>query len=554
MWGSSEAAFLLHGPRVPLPLPPPARGGGSRKSAAETVRVGSAAAPAMPFLETRGLSKRFPGVVALDHIDFEAEQGEVRAIVGANGAGKSTLMNILSGVFAPSGGEIALDGRPVAIPSPRAARSLGISTVFQEFSSIPELSVAENLYLGREPIRSLRLLDRARLFRQARELLDRHHIGLDPAQPVEELNVAQRQLVELARALSFSARVLILDEPSAVLSVRELDNLFAIMARLRLEGLLILYVSHRLEEVFAISDRITVLRDGHAIATLSAAGSDQRELVRLMTGRESGERAVSPSVRTRGTPLLEVGFPVRNGVSHFSLHAGEILGLAGLVGAGRTRLARSLAGLGNETEIRLDGRPISIRSPWEALRHGIVYLTEDRKRDGIFRDLSVLHNASAAALSRFSAAGVMRPARERQASRDVLARLRLVARSLEAPMRELSGGNQQKVLLARALLAHPRILICDEPTRGIDVGAKEEIYAILAELAGHGVGIILIASELKELLGMAHRLLVMRDGAILADMTGADEHAVVMAAAGAAAGFPGPNFGTGWQADILPIR
>ncbi len=493
----------------------------------------------MTLLETRELSKTFPGVIALDGVNIKADEGEVRALVGANGAGKSTLMNILAGVFPPSGGEVRLAGEPVAFDSPRAAREQGISIVYQDSSSIPELTVAKNVFLGREPVGRLGFIDNDRLEAQTRELLERFHLPLDADAPVEELGVASRQLVEIARALSFSARILILDEPTAVLSLREQENLFDIIAKLKRAGLLVLYVSHRIDEVFAIADRATVLRDGCEVATVAVGETSHAELVRMMTGRDARRVFSLPEIPAGEEPLLRVRFSRGAARCEVTLAEGEILGLAGMVGAGRSWFARRLVGLSDRAEMTVEvaGRRVSVRSPRQALRHGIVYITEDRKREGTFSNLSVIGNTTAASLDRFSSFGFLARRRERSQGGAILDRLGLVARSLIAPARQLSGGNQQKLLLARALLAEPKVLICDEPTRGIDVGAKEEIYEILIELASKGVGIILISSEFKELLAVTHRLLVMRDGAIVAEMAtrDADEHTVLAAATGVAA-------------------
>ena len=446
----------------------------------------------MPLLETRGLSKRFPGIVALDEVDFEADAGEVRAVVGANGAGKSTFMNILAGVFPPSSGEIRLAGEPVVFSSPRAALELGINIVFQEFSSTTELTVAENIFLGREPVSRYRLIDRKRLRRDAAEILDRYHLDLSPDALVGSLSVAQRQQVELARALSTSARILILDEPTAVLSPRDWETLRRIIGHMIREGHLILYVSHRLDEVFAIADSITVLRNGRAVATGATAAMTQRELVQLMTGREVRKvGALAPPQTAAGPPLLSVAIQREDGASSFQLNRGEIVGLGGLVGSGRTALARSLIGLtpGMHPTMAIDGNPVHIKTPRQAFAHGIAYLTEDRKRDGLFSNLSVTINCSAATLPAYSPWGLLREDIERSACGSILQQLGLVARSLDMAAEELSGGNQQKVVMARALLARPRILICDEPTRGVDVQAKMEIYELLQKLAAEGVGI-----------------------------------------------------------------
>jgi len=347
---------------------------------------------------------------------------------------------------------------------------------------------------------------------------------------VRELSVAGQQLVEIARALSVSARVLILDEPTAVLSLAEQRNLFDIIAALKDPRRLILYVSHRLEEVLAIADRVTVLRDGRKVATVAAAGLRQADLVRLMVGHDARERFPLPPPAP-SAPVLDVA--VEGNPARFQVRRGEIVGLAGLVGAGRSRLGRALGGL-EPIDLRIDGRPVRLRSPADALAHGIVYLTEDRKREGLFANLSVLVNTTAAALPSLSRLGVLSAARERTAAQAILARLRLVARSLGAPVRELSGGNQQKVIFGRALLARPRVLVCDEPTRGIDVGAKDEIYDLLIDLARQGAAIILISSEMKEVLALSHRVVVMRDGRVVREFAGGEarEHDVLMAAMG----------------------
>jgi ABC-type sugar transport system ATPase subunit len=500
----------------------------------------------MALLEVRGLARRFGPVLSLDAVDLVADGGEVHAITGANGAGKSTFMNLLAGVYAPSAGEILIDGVPVHFAAPRAAAAAGIGVVYQELSVLPELSVAENIFLGREPRTRLGWLDRRRLHADAARLLEDHDFALDPKRRAGDLNVATQQLVELARALSVSARILILDEPTAVLAPSERDALFLAIARLKARGLLVLYVTHRLDEVFRIADRVTVLRNGRLVVTAPVATLDQPTLVRHMVGHDVPARAAVPAPRENAARLVVrpgAAFGLRpegaSGMRELSLAAGEIVGLGGLVGSGRSRLARALAGLaaagtGGGVEIEVEGRTVAIRSARDALRHGIVYLTEDRKRDGLFLDLPVLHNATAPTLGRVSRAGLLDRRAERRGAAAVLKRLHLVARSLAAPVRELSGGNQQKVMFGRALLCRPRLLICDEPTRGVDVGARDEIYQVLLELAGAGVPIVLVSSELKELLMLAHRVLVMRDGRIVAELAGgATEEDVLLAGAAA---------------------
>ena len=487
----------------------------------------------MPLLEAIGLSRRFPGVLALDHVDFAAEAGEVHAVCGANGAGKSTLMNILAGTLPASSGTILLDGKPAAIASPAEARTAGISIVYQEFSSIPELSVADNIFLGREFISKVGIVDRGRARTAAGALLERYDIRLDADRLVGSLSVADRQLVEFARALSTDARVLILDEPTAVLSLSEQAKLFDVIRSLKARGLLVLYISHRLEEIFAVADRVSVIRDGRLVATREIAGLTQTELVRLMTGRDLSAIKPLALALQSAPPVLHV---TGAGLAEITVHQGEIFGFAGLNGAGRTWIAKRIAGLmpREGLDVRLSGKPVPAEAA-AVLKHGIVYLTEDRKRDGIFAPLAVTANATAAALQVFSPFGLLRPRREKRAAGRLLSQLKLVATSLEAPISGLSGGNQQKVIFARALLAKPKVLICDEPTRGVDVGAKEEIYALLRQLAADGVAIITISSEFPELLALCSRLAIVRHGRIQGVIanTALDEHRLMEIVTGA---------------------
>ncbi len=488
----------------------------------------------MTFLQTRAITRRFPGVVALDEVDFSAGAGEVHAVCGANGAGKSTLMNILSGTIAPTSGEILVDGVPVTFSSPAQARAAGIVIVYQEFSSIPELTVADNIYLGREFTKRFGRLDQARASREASSLLTRYSIALEPDALVATLGVADRQLVELARALASEARILILDEPTAVLSLNEQRKLFEVIRALRQRGLLVLYISHRLEEVFAIADRVSVMRDGKLVATRGISEIDQRELVRLMTGHHVIANDTLRGALPGGEAVLSLRGITRDG-NDIDLRKGEIVGLAGLVGAGRTSIARRLAGLlpreGFSATMEGVALPQDVAG---VLGAGIVYLTEDRRSDGIFAPLPIAANATAAALDHYSSAGFLAIGRERADAARLLNSLRLVARSLDVPISTLSGGNQQKVLFARALLARPKVLICDEPTRGVDVAAREDIYQLLRDLAARGVAIILISSELNEVLELSHRIAIVRHGQVQAilDNSGLSEHDLVIAATG----------------------
>ena len=486
-----------------------------------------------PLLELRDLGRRFGAVRALAGVDLTAAGGQVHALTGANGAGKSTLMNLLAGVYPPSSGEIRIDGRAMQFNSPLQAREAGINTVYQELTVLPELSVAENIWLGREPRTRSGLLDRRAMLARSATLLEEFHLPLDPKRRCADLNLATRQLVEIARALSSSARILSLDEPTAVLSPSERRRLFHIVAELKRRGLLILFVSHRLDEVFEIADEVTVLRNGERVFSGPMASLDRDALVRHMVGHTVDERGRVPVLADTQRPQLQIRVHGAQGATELTMKSGEIVGLAGLVGAGRTCLARRLAGheAGMRADYRVGQQQFSVDSAAAGIRHGVIYLTEDRKRDGLFANLSVLKNTSAAALSSLSRLGVVDRAAERSAVVPILQRLRLVAASLQVPASELSGGNQQKLLFGRALLAKPILLICDEPTRGVDVGAREEIYALIDTLSREGVTMILVCSDLKELLMLCHRLLVVRGAAVVAELpAGASERDIVGAA------------------------
>jgi ABC-type sugar transport system ATPase subunit len=467
------------------------------------------------LLSASGLSKSFPGVRALEGVDFELRPGEVHALLGENGAGKSTLIKILGGAVVPDAGEARLEGERLPLGDPLAVRRRGINIVYQELTLVGELTAAENIFLGREQGRPL--LRRREMARAAQELLDGLGARVARDAPVRTLSVAQQQLVEIARALASELKVLILDEPSATLSGPEVERLFAVLRGLRERGLGVVYISHRLEEIFAIADRVTVLRDGRLVASASVASVDRPQLIRWMVGRDLTEE-FPPRSAAPGDTVLDVrglGCPPRFADVSLTVRRGEIVGLAGLVGAGRTSVALTLFGAlpAVRGEVRLEGRPVRFASPADAIGAGLGYVTEDRRRRGLFRRLSAGANITISYLRSLTRLGILSPARERPAAaaaaRDFDVR---APAGLAQPAGTLSGGNQQKLLLARLLLRPRRLLILDEPTRGIDVGAKAEIYALMNRLTAQGLAILMISSELPEVLGMSDRVVVMHEG------------------------------------------
>jgi len=473
-----------------------------------------------PLLQIRNLSKRFPGVQALMAVDLDLFAGEIHALVGENGAGKSTLLRILAGIDPAEEGEIRFEGRPVTLSDPRKALGLGIAAIHQEASLCPDLSVAENLFLGHLPRTRPGWVDRPRLQREARRLLEPFGAAISPAARVGELTPAQKQMVAIARALSQSVRVLILDEPTAFFTEQETACLFALLKDLRARNTGILYISHRLEEIFRLSDRVTVLRDGERVATRPTRELNSYELIRLMVGRflESAFPRTRPAP---GEAVLEVRDlacpPLLEGIS-FEIRSHEILGLAGLVGAGRSELAQALFGLHRAAsgQIQVAGRPLPLGSPRAAMAHGVAYVPEDRQRQGLFSAMSVGQNLTIQILHTLATGGWVRRPQEEALARSWVERLGVRPPHLKPPIRTLSGGNQQKVLLARSLAAHPRVLLLDEPTRGVDVGARAEIHCLIDRLAADGMAILLISSELPEVLGMSDRVMVLRQGRIVA--------------------------------------
>jgi len=478
------------------------------------------------LLAVKGLSKSFPGVRALDQVDFELRRGEIHALIGENGAGKSTLIKTLAGAVVPDAGAVSLDGAPLPLGDPLAARRAGISIVYQELTLVPELTAAENIFLGRELAGPL--LRRATMSRLAQGQLDELGAHVSASAPVLQLSVAQQQLVEIARALMGESRVLILDEPSATLSGPEVERLFAVLRKLRERGLGIVYVSHRLEEIFEIADRVSVLRDGRHVTSSSLEGVDRAQLIRWMVGRELSEE-FPERAPTPGATVLELKGLSSPGLFSdvsLSVREGEIVGLAGLVGAGRSSVALALFGaLPSLGEIRLDGKPVRFHFPAEAIAAGLGYVTEDRKGRGLFPLLGAGENIAITYLPSFTRAGLLSIARQQAAAARAAKEFDLRAPSLEQHAGTLSGGNQQKLLLARYLLRPRRLLILDEPTRGIDVGAKAEIYALMNRLTAEGLGILMISSELPEVLAMSDRIVVMHEGRRRGELTRAEASA-----------------------------
>jgi ABC-type sugar transport system ATPase subunit len=478
----------------------------------------------------RNISKAFPGVRALHHVSFDLKAGEVHALVGENGAGKSTLVKILGGVYQPDEGEIVLNGRPVEIKDPRHAQELGIAVVHQELNLFPNLTVAENLYAGKMPCHgALGFEDRQCAYRTAIEYLEKFELPIDPNTPLRELSLAQRQIVEISKVLLQKARVVILDEPTSSLAEHETLLLFKLIDQLKAEGLCVVYISHRLEEIFHIAERVTVLRDGEWVGTRQIADCNVEAVIRMMVGRELKDLYGQPG-GTRDRAARAV-LTVENLASEgrfrevsFELRAGEILGMAGMVGAGRSDVGLALFGAVPVTAgtIRLNGEPIAITSPQSAMSHGIAYLSEDRRKDGLFLGMGVRSNITVSHLERFARLGFMSNRAEAAGAQEYVAALHIQTPGLEQLVLNLSGGNQQKVVLARWLAIQPRILIADEPTRGIDVGAKGEIYALLRRLAAQGVAVILISSEMPEVLGMSDRILVMHEGRLAGELSSAE--------------------------------
>jgi ribose transport system ATP-binding protein len=483
-------------------------------SSAETERAPE------PVIRLRNISKEFPGVLAVDEVDLDILSGEVHVVAGENGAGKSTLMKLLSQVERPSGGGIEISGEEVAFHGPRHAQSLGVAMVYQEFALAPDLSVAENLFMGREPGR-FGFVNRRAEASEAGELLERVGLDLSPTRLVAGLTVAEQQRVEIAKALAIEAKVMILDEPTATLTEREIEELFGVIRSLTDEGIAVLYISHRLDEIFRIADRVTVMRDGKVVDTVPAGELDENKLVRMMVGREITDLYPKHEVEIKDVVLRATGICRGNVLKDcsFEMREGEILGFAGLVGAGRTELARAVFGADRieSGSIELDGREVAVGTPQRAIEAGIGYLTEDRKGEGLALQLGMDKNITLANLP--ASFGFIDLGAERRVAERQRERLDIRTPSIRRAVRMLSGGNQQKVVVARWLETKARILFFDEPTRGVDVGAKAEIFQLIGGLAEEGRAIVLISSYLPELLNMCDRILVMREGSVSGEIS-----------------------------------
>jgi ribose transport system ATP-binding protein len=494
-----------------------------------------------PILQMRGIEKRFGGVHALKGVDFEIAAGECVALAGENGAGKSTLMKILGGVHQPDAGEVRIEGEPAAIRGVSDATRYGVSFIHQELNVLDNLDVAANVFLGREPKKGgfLRLVDSRRMHEEAARYLKRLGMNIPTDTPLWRLSIAQQQMVEIAKALSLDARILIMDEPTSSLTLSETARLLEVVQELKAQGVAVIYISHRLGEIEQIADRVVVLRDGANVGTLGRGEITHDGMVRMMVGRDiesfyqhpEGERAPGffavEKLRTRRYPDCEVSLEIGRG---------EIVGLAGLVGAGRTEVAQSIFGIDGaaETVVRLGGQRLRIRSPQDAIRHGIYLVPEDRRHAGLITDIPVRENVTLPSLGRYAQAGLIAFDRERRAAADICKKLNVKTPSVEQRVINLSGGNQQKVVLAKWLALEPKLLIFDEPTRGVDVGAKAEIYALMRQLAESGVAILMISSDMEEVLHISDRVAVMHEGSLagVLDRDGCTEENIMRLAVG----------------------
>jgi rhamnose transport system ATP-binding protein len=486
----------------------------------------TAADGSAPALELRDVAKSFGAVRALSAGSLRVRHGSIHALVGENGAGKSTLVKVVAGVHRRESGDLLLDGESVDFTSTAESKAAGVAVIYQEPTLFPDLSVTENIFMGRQLLGAGRRIDRAAMYAEAERLFTGLGVTIDPRRPALGLSIADQQIIEIAKAISLEARVLIMDEPTAALSGVEVERLFTVARRLRDEGRALVFISHRFDEVFALCDEVTVMRDGAYVDTLPVAETRVDQIVALMVGREVGDLFPKTPAEV-GAPVLEVTGLTSAGVFHdvsFQVRAGEIVGLAGLVGAGRSEIARAVFGVdGYQTgEVTLNGTAIPKRNPRAAIRAGMAFIPEDRRRQGLVIDASVSRNVAGVIRSRLARAGLLTQHAENHASGPWAGRLSVKTNALDANAATMSGGNQQKVVIAKWLATEPKLLIIDEPTRGIDVGTKAEVHRLLSELAGQGMAIMMISSELPEVLGMADRVLVVREGNLTADITRAD--------------------------------
>lgn len=502
------------------------------------------------ILQMRDIKKAFPGVQALDGVDLGVRRGEVMALVGENGAGKSTLIKILSGAYTADAGDIYIKGQPVKIVDPKHARDLGVSVIYQELNLAEQVSVAENIFAGREIVNRFGLIDYRTMYKDAQKWLDELHIkNVDPRDEVRRLGIARKQMVEIAKALSLDSNIIVMDEPTSSLptattnpnEINEVQVLLGMIKKLRERGKAVIYISHRLEEVFLISDRITVMRDGKLIGVRKTNETTPMEIISMMVGRnledmygKAGDRKIGDTVLevrnlNQGKRLINIGFHIRSG---------EILGVAGLVGAGRTEMAKAVFGADSRdsAEILIDKKPVNIRTPQDAIQVGLGYLPEDRKLQGLFLKMAIRTNISAANIASISRNGFIQDSAEKDLAEQYVNQLKIRTPSIDQFARNLSGGNQQKVIIAKWLAVKPKVLIVDEPTRGVDVGAKIEIYNLLRKMAAEGVGVVMISSELPEILGMSDRIVVIREGHFAGelDREGATEEKIMAMATGTA--------------------
>ena len=492
----------------------------------------------MPLLSLRGAAKSFGAVHAIIDGSIDLYGGEVHGLVGENGAGKSTLVKILAGVYQPDSGQLLVSGAPTVLHGPAAAQDAGIAVIYQEPTLFPDLTAAENIFMGRQPLRRGRRIDARQMRAQARALFERLGVRLDPGRICRGLSIADQQIIEIAKALSLEARIIVMDEPTAALSAAEVARLFDVAATLRAHGAAVLFISHRLEEVFEICQRVTVMRDGRQVLTRPLAGLTADDLVRAMVGRQLDDRAADEQ-HTPGEVVLQVDRLTREGVFtdvSFDVRAGEIVAFAGLVGSGRSEVARAIFGIDryDAGSVAVGGRPLRGASPTSAMAAGVGFVPEDRRQQGLVMDMSVQQNMALASLGRLRRAGLISSKSERNFAADWGLRLRIKFGRLTDPVSQLSGGNQQKVVLAKWLGRRPSLLIVDEPTRGIDIATKAEVHRLLSQLAGNGVAILMISSELPEVLRVGDRILVMREGRLVAEYSRSDasEETIMSAATG----------------------